>query len=212
MIISHRKKFIFIHNYKVAGTSIRNALDKYNNKSPATLTTFEKLKCAIQLYPKIFSKNFSGHSKAEEIKETLPSRIFDSYYKFGFVRNPWDWQVSLYTFMLKEKNHHQHTLVKSFANFDEYIDWRVHEDLTLQKSFFYSNDEFLMDFVGKFENLEEDFSKVCKRLKLDATLPYLNKSREDNRFVNFYSKNSFEMILQAYKEDIDLFGYQKPIL
>ena len=65
MIISHRKKFIFIHNYKVAGTSIRNALDKYNNKSPATLTTFEKLKCAIQLYPKIFSKNFSGHSKAK---------------------------------------------------------------------------------------------------------------------------------------------------
>ena len=212
MIISHSKKFIFIHNYKVAGTSIRTALADYDSFSFSKSHVYDKIRYLLNTYPKIYSKDFQGHVKAKDVKKMLPAKIFENYYKFGFVRNPWDWQVSLYTFMLKEKKHHQHALVNSFKNFDDYIDWRIHNDLTLQKSFFYSNDECLMDFVGKFENLEEHFLGICNILNIDAKLPYLNKSRVDNRFINFYSANSIEMIHQAYKDDIELFGYSKPIL
>ncbi|MBZ9632350.1 sulfotransferase family protein [Salegentibacter sp. LM13S] len=212
MVISHSKKFIFIHNYKVAGTSIQHALDCFNNNNSIDVNFYKRLKTFLGIPPSFYSKTFPGHIKANELRTRIPSKIFNSYYKFGFVRNPWDWQVSLYTFMLMEKNHHQHELIKSFKNFDEYIDWRVHNDLRLQKSFFYSDDEFLMDFVGKFESLNADFQKICDHLSIKSDLPYLNSSRKEKEFLHFYSKASLEMIDQAFREDISLFGYSKPKL
>ena len=50
----------------------------------------------------------------------MSKKVFEEYFKFGFVENPWDWQVSLYTFMLKDAKHHQHEFVKSLKDFDEY--------------------------------------------------------------------------------------------
>jgi len=36
------------------------------------------------------------HSKAIAAKEMLPREFYDSLFKFAFVRNPWDLQVSSY--------------------------------------------------------------------------------------------------------------------
>ena len=212
MVISHGKKFIFVHNYKVAGTSIQNALENFSDNNVTSLSSNNKLKSFLGFALSINTKNFPAHITANELRAKIPNKMFKDYYKFGFVRNPWDWQVSLYTYMLKEENHFQHELIKSFKNFDEYIDWRVHEDLTLQKSFFYSGDEFLMDFVGKFENLGSDFRYICDHLAIRTELPLLNRSRSNRHFLHFYSKDSLEMINDAFKEDITLFGYTKPEL
>lgn len=209
MIISHQKKFIFIHNYKVAGTSIKNSLKRYNNKSFLRSTNSDKVRFIFGLYPRIYSSSFPGHMKAIELKKELPPKIFDDYFKFGFVRNPWDWQVSLYTYMLKLESHHQHELIKSMKSFDEYIDWRVHNDLHLQKEFFYADDECLMDYVGKMENLESDFTAVCEKVNIVAELPHLNASRKDD-YLKYYSKESFTMVSQAFEDDIKLFEYATP--
>ncbi|MGB6035338.1 MAG: sulfotransferase family 2 domain-containing protein [Cryomorphaceae bacterium] len=210
MIISHQKKLIFIHNYKVAGTSIRNSLRSYNCHSFRNSRYIDKFKFILGLYPRIYSSTFSGHVKAIELKKKLPKEIFESYFKFGFVRNPWDWQVSLYTYMLKLESHHQHDLIKSMKNFDEYIDWRVHKDLHLQKEFFYENDDCLVDFIGKMENLTKDFNTVCKKVNINTELPHLNSSRKDDLYLRYYSKESFLMVKNAFEEDIRLFEYKAP--
>jgi len=140
----------------------------------------------------------------------MPEQVFNDYFKFGFVRNPWDWQVSLYTFTLKLKSHHQHKLIKSMKNFDEYIDWRVHKDLHLQKDFFYDKDQLLVDYVGKFETLEDEFVKICNILSIDAKLPHLNASRNAKSYLDYYSNDSINMVSQAFEEDIKLFGYSMP--
>lgn len=213
MILSHEKKFIFIHNYKVAGTSVRNALLKYNNRTFWKSSLAHKIKFLNGSFPKIYSKDFDHHITASELKQKLPTEIFDEYFKFGLVRNPWDWQVSLYKFMLKRKSHYQHELVKKFANFDEYIDWRIHEDLHLQKEFFYEGDTCLMDFIGKMENMKEDFEKICKRINVSEELPHKNPSRPAHEgFKKYYSQKSIDMVDDAFKEDIVLFGYEKPVL
>ena len=56
--------------------------------------------------------------------------------------------------MLKDKNHHQHKLIKGFKDFDEYIDWRVNKDLHLQKDFFYDIlDSLVIDIQNMKKNL-----------------------------------------------------------
>lgn len=212
MLLSHRKQFIFIHNYKVAGTSISKSLKQYDNYSFLNSTFSDKLNFLMGIYPRIYSQRFSGHISAVDLKRKIPDFIFNNYFKFGFVRDPWDWQVSLYTYMLQFKEHHQHRLIRLLKDFDEYIDWRVHNDLHLQREFFYDQDRCLMDFIGKMENLEKDFKKICKRLDIDVHLPHLNSSRKDNNYLKFYSKRSLDMVSQAYEEDVKLFNYSIPII
>lgn len=102
---------------------------------------------------------------------------FDSYFSFAFVRNPWDWQVSLYTFMLKNKNHYQHNLAKSFSGFTEYIEWRCREDVRFQRDFVFSKDgKQLVNFIGRFENLEKDFNYICSQIGISVILPKFNQS------------------------------------
>lgn len=137
MVISHKKKFLFIHNYKVAGSSIRSALDPYYSHARKDLNYIDRVRVKLGLIPNLFPENFKWHTKAMDVKASIPSKIFDSYFKFGFVRNPWDWQVSLYKYMLKEEGHDQHKIIASMKNFDEYIEWRVnHGNIELQKDFF----------------------------------------------------------------------------
>lgn len=213
MVISHSKKFIFIHNYKVAGTSIRDVLDKYNDKTfLKSKPHINKLKFILGLYPKIYSRQHHNHSRALEIKNSIPAQVYDSYYKFGFVRNPWDWQVSLYTYALKNTAHYQHDLMKSFGNFDNYIDWRITKEKKLQKDFFYDGDECIVDFIGKMENLNEDFQTICSQIGIDASLPHLKKSRSDNKFRKFYTQKTIDLVYDAYLPDIETFNYQKPSL
>lgn len=203
MLISHSHKFIFVHIYKVAGTSIRNALQQFSYLPSKK----NKLKSFIRINPPIFSTDFEGHIDARSLKAQLPCNIFNSYYKFAFVRNPWDWQVSLYHFALQTPEHHQHQLIKRMKSFDEYINWRIDKDLKLQKDFVYEGDTLLVDYVGKMEQLEDHLETVRKKLDLPTlSLPHKNKSQHKN-YREYYSSATKKYIEQAFAEDIRTFDY-----
>lgn len=212
MLISHSKKFIFIHNYKVAGTSVRDALNKYANRSFLRSPFKDKVALVVGKYPKIYSEQFDGHITASELKSKIPDKIFNSYFKFGFVRNPWDWQVSLYTYMLKDETHYQHKLIKSMRNFEAYLDWRVNRDLHFQHDFFYRDDTCLVDFIGKIENLNADFNFVSGKIGIHEKLGHLKKSRENNSIEEYYSQKTIDLVNEVFIKDITLFGYVKPEL
>lgn len=203
MVISHGSKFIFIHNYKVAGTSIREALQVYT--IPPKENYLNWIGQKLHLLPQ--SSDFIDHISAPQLKAKLAPKYFDQYYKFSFVRNPWDWQVSLYHFMQQLKDHHQHELIMSM-NFDEYIHWRVNEDKHLQKDFMYDADgKCLVDYIGKLENIEDDFKKITQHLGLEATLPHSNKSKHKS-YQEYYSPETRDIVAEHFKEDIELFNYE----
>ena len=152
------------------------------------------------------------HIKAHELRQRIPKEIFNSYFKFGFVRNPWDWQVSLYEYMRQDKHHFQHELACSFKDFKEYLKWRVHEDLHLQKEFFYAPDgEYLVNKIYKFEELSEAIADLNKTLGLSMSLPHKNKSQRKDMSA-YYDAEASQMIEQAFADDIKLFNYERPIL
>jgi hypothetical protein len=208
MILSHSKKFIFIHVYKVAGISIRRALQPYNNLSSKDFPWYMNLKFNLGKRFEILPNWSINHIKAKEIKNYLPVDVFNNYFKFCFVRNPWDWQVSLYHFTLQYKNHPQHQRISRMKSFDEYIEWRIHNDFNLQKDFIYDdNNNILVDYVGRFENLQEDFNEICLRLEIPVVdLPKANSSKHKH-YKEYYNDFTKKLVRDAFKEDIELLHY-----
>jgi hypothetical protein len=206
MLLSYSHKFIFIHVYKIAGTSIKKSLEKYA-KRPVMRSFLNAIRLGSKV-PYYRWRTFPLHIRAEDLKKEIPDKIYSNFYKFAFVRNPWEWQVSLYHHMLQRKEHYQHKLIKSMKNFDEYIEWRVNEDRHLQKDFITGLDgRVLVDFIGKYENLAEDFRHVCQNLHVTASLPHLNKSAHRN-YESYYNAGTRKLVEENFREDIELFGYE----
>ena len=209
MLISHTKRFIFIHNYKVAGTSIRSVFKNYNCNSFLRSDFKTKLGIILCKYPKIYSSDFFWHLTAEELEKKIQKDVYNSYYKFGFVRNPWDYQVSLYHYILNRVNHKEYEIVKKMKYFDEYINWRVESSLHLQKNFFYKDGKCMVDFIGKFENLNEDIANISETIGIQIkTVPHKNRNTDRKQtYLKYYSEQSFEIVKNAFREDVELFGY-----
>jgi hypothetical protein len=207
MLISYSHKFIFIHIYKAAGTSITRALQEYAYEPPS-----EARYNAIQKMLKHFDyyklKVFADHVQARDVKSVLPARIYDRFFKFAFVRNPWDWQVSLYHYMMTNPRHPDHSFIQSLSGFDQYIEWRISQSLRLQKDFVTDDrGNVIVDYIGKYESLAENFSEVCRLLNVDASLPHLMKSNHED-YRTYYNATTRNLVAQCYEQDIQLFGYE----
>jgi hypothetical protein len=205
MQISHSHRFIFVHIFKTAGTSMRAALEPYT-QTPGTRLwrrVRRRLGCpAPEPFPQL-----SGHSRAAEICEVVPADVFKNYFKFGFVRNPWDWQVSWYHFIVQNREHHEHEAVTRLGSFSDFLRWRIDHPVWHQKDFIADEDgREIVDFVGKFENVEADFAHVCAVARVGAQLPHLNQSRHAD-YRKYYSDRARLLLEQYSKVDIEYFGY-----
>jgi Sulfotransferase family len=250
MLLSHRHRFLFVHIYKTAGISISTALIPYAaTEGQLRLDRrFNRLGLSF-LYPRVIRRDSSvrdwvsnvmnnvferltfldehpqpvrdPHATASEIISTIGRERFDSCYSFGIVRNPWDWQVSLYRFALETVMSLPRTAayVRGLAperrtysglkSFDDYIRWRCAEDVHLQKEFLFSDDgEQLVTFIGKYERLDEDFREICSAIGIDASLPRLNESAAHTRYQEYYTPETIELVREAFADDIEVFGYE----
>tara|TARA_B100000683_G_scaffold277766_1_gene338721 strand:+ start:2398 stop:2979 length:582 start_codon:yes stop_codon:yes gene_type:complete len=187
MILSDNKKFIFFHLYKTAGTSLSQILKPYS-----TLARDGK------------------HFKVHQYLDKYGKSKYDDYYTFGFVRNPWDWQVSLYHYMLMDRGHFQHNLVKSFKTYEEYLIWRVNEDCKPQYTFFSENGDqsspITLNHIGKFEDLHDEINSLQSTLNIAGSLPHLVKSKHTH-YKDYYNEKTWNMLREAYEKDVEYFGY-----
>lgn len=215
MLISHSHRFIFFHVAKTAGLSVRDVLQPY-----AEEPTKFKIKRPPRLkgeQPNPFYTVWEAlliHAKASDAQKELPAPIFDNYYKFAFVRNPWDWQVSMYHFILHEPTHVKHALVKSFGSFERYLDWVIDTPnpfakgaTKLQKEVISDGaGNLLVDFVGRYETLPQDFAYICQQLNIRAALPHVNRSAHHD-YRTYYNACTQQQVAEYFAADIELFGY-----
>jgi hypothetical protein len=205
-LISISKKFIFIHIYKCAGTSMAESLRPWCQNN-----VFDKILTKLNLLPSLASieSEVPHHPTALEVKKHLKSKYWNNYYKFAFTRNPFDMEVSLYHYMLQNENHRQHDLIKSMVSFDEYIDWRVKNDLHNQHRYVIdTKGDLIVDFIGKFENLNDDFEIVCNSIGIPCNLPKLNQSKRQNDYQKYYSKYSQKLVEEYFAKDLEIFNYE----
>jgi len=207
-MIDLKKKIIFIHVHKVAGKSISTTYE--NNYIPKLIQNNEYLRWKYKKYllkNTIYTKNdfLTTHSYAIDYKNYFKDDFFN-YFSFAFVRNPLDWQASMYFYMLRAKGHPQHDFIKKMS-FNQYINWRCLNEVTLQKDYLVDeNREIIVNFVGRYENLTRDIKKIEKKTGLHLDLPKINESGKKD-YLSYYDQNSKELVYKYFKEDFETLNY-----
>jgi hypothetical protein len=206
MLLSHSHCFIFIHVFKTGVISIRAALEPYLQLP--SRSRWRRIPQRLRLPGFRPLPGPDSHLRAVEARALLPAWAFGGYFKFAFVRNPWDWHVSFYHYVLEHPEHHRHALVSRMRDFEAYLTWRVYNARELQKHYVADQEGgLLVDFVGRFENLRADFAAVCSRIGVAVSLPHLNRSRHRD-YRSYYTASTADLVQRFWGEEIDFFGYR----
>jgi len=147
---------------------------------------------------------------SKERRMEIGQRQFDSYFKFGFVRNPWDRVVSLY-----ERTEAQQ--MRNEMTFTEFVEWIEYSSSTCVHSsphryqldwFVDPNGKVLANFIGRFERLDEDWAYVAQKLGIKESLAHRRASFRTRHYTEYYNARTRELIAQKFKVDIERFGYE----
>lgn len=142
----------------------------------------------------------------------VSEKKFKSYFKFSFVRNTWSRVYSWYRNVLRDSMHREALGVKKGTSLKGFL--MDHDQQTGLNSQFYwlkgVNGKIGVDFIGRFENLEEDFEKVCNRIGInDLSLPkILHTDTERKHYREGYDSETKNIVKERYSEEIDYFGFE----
>jgi hypothetical protein len=230
-MVSHALKCIFVHVPKTGGYSID---DFFIEHLGLTWERREDLLLQVNRDPRRGPPRL-GHLTASQYVScghVTPGQ-FQEYFKFAFVRNPWDRVVSEYRYRLHGKKFDFKTFL--FRHWPEpgFNDLYLH--VIPQYDFLHDEDgKLLVDYVGRFERLEQDFEVVAQRLNIHGKrLPHHNRSigrawgprvlmmwlkdpagmyrlwRNNHRhYAEYYDDESREFVRSIYALDIETFGYE----
>lgn len=218
MIINHLHKFLFIHIHKTAGSSIRNSLLSY-----------------------VPGSYYLGYDHS--FINAIPNfEIYNNYFKFCIVRNPWDRLVSWYFSILNlpKENNLKIYVTKNSKNFSEFLNYcgaivyekknkkrkvlynnvllKKNPNLVYPKSIYFNQLEYItdgngnigVDYIGRFESLQESWSHICSKLKINI---HLRKdkvgtwSNINKNYKQFYNNEDINKVALIYKKDIEAFNY-----
>ena len=198
-MISYDNKYIFIRVPRTASRAIHEILD-----------------CP-----------FMTHHQIGEFR-TYPN--FNDYYKFCFVRNPWDRLVSAFHYLLagglldggnrNDLIRKQYLIDSVDGDFDLFVKTHfsgtmdeIKKKCPLDPVHFYPQnywvclgDSVEVDFVGKYENLLEDWKIISKKINNNNPLEKINTSKHAP-YKEYYTKKSARIIGEFYSKDIELFDY-----
>ena len=216
MLISNSHRFIFFHTGKTGGISMRNILEPYAQE-PEKFKILRPVKIIDSKPNKMYDvwKTLLLHAKASDAQKEFAPELFNAFYKFAFVRNPWDLQVSMYHFILREPTSSTYSQVKAVGSFEAFIEWVIKTPTPYPKGITKlqqqmlcdENGNLLVDFVGRYETLHQDFEFICQKLVISEKLPHLNKSKHDD-YRSYYNNHTQNLVAEHFKSDIQLFGYK----
>jgi len=190
MPVYHKWKTIFVHIPKNASSSIHSRLK--NN-----------------------TDDIHSHITFLEILSDNDAELIESYYSFAVTRNPYDRFVSAF----EQEDSHDRTNNISFEDFVKHIN--NIDDLSIyfkpQYKFITIKSLILVDDIIKFENLNDEWLKISKKINsnslfnLKKTLDVINANpiKINKSWKDYYTEETKEIVYNLYKKDFELFKYDK---
>jgi len=213
MPISHQYKCIFVHIPRTGGSSIEHALKIFGVAGEEkTLQMFGRIKPGVRdKYS--FLSNYYQHLTATNLKRILSEKNWNGYFKFAFVRNPWERMVSFYfnkdPDLIDEAR--QQGINLADTTFEEFLSRikQVNHVYTLEQHKFIINEngKLIVDFVGRFEDLGNDFKKIYERIGIHAKLGHYNRSVH-KPYREYFNDETKEITRKMYEKDIEVFQYE----
>jgi hypothetical protein len=230
-VICHQCRCVFVHIPKTAGMSIEQVFVDlvgltWKTRAPLLLGRNEDPRRGPPKLEHLRAGEYlaCGHLSAAQL---------ESYFKFSFVRNPWDRIVSEYKYRGYPVKIDFKTYLFKHLPPPGWTDTYSH----VMPQYDFLHDEagtLLVDFVGKYETLQAGFDTVCERIGVPPTrLPWVNRSLEKARltslrelrkrlrralwsrerrhtfghYTEYYDDESRDFVARLYGKDIDAFGY-----
>ncbi|CAH0351193.1 MAG: sulfotransferase family 2 domain-containing protein [Sphingobium sp.] len=206
MIVSHRHRFIFAAVPKTGTHAVRQALrEQMGDEDVEQVGLFVNRRfpwadlAAIQ----------HGHLSLQQVRPYLGEEAFADYFKFAFVRNPFDRFISYCAFMLRGGNDFQlrpqevmrHFLFRNPQN--DHILFQPQASLLVDEN----GTTLLTDAVGRVEDMQTSFDAICAHIGMASRpLDRVNGTRHDD-YRCYYDKALIDGVTARYAQDLDLFGY-----
>jgi len=235
MILSFKYKFIFIKNYKTAGSSIENYLINYltNKDIIAPTEDYRGINAwgsfdhqdLINNYPSNIAKKYIDNSVAffahmpiwlikkrlDQLKNKFNYDFFNNFYKFSVIRNPYDVIVSDYYWQndKRNKNRLNYTFEQIINEIKNNI-YPTFRTLNLNRLMNKDYTQIECDKIIKFENLNEELSYVFDKLKIPFSGKleiFKKKSYNKVNYKNFYNSENIKLINNIFSKEINLFKY-----
>ena len=183
-------------------------------------------KCAgVSISMGLFGNLSGGHVSARLYSLVYAREEFESYFKFTFVRNPWDRLASGYYYIRDgsgladasfdpELVARLREMLRTHPDFDRFVrGWVTTENIN-SIQVFQPQHSFIcihgrkpaVDFIGYYENLVNDYEYVRSRIRAGSELPWMNRSAKA-RHTELYSEDTRKIVEEVYADDIELFGY-----
>ncbi len=206
-MISHRYRCIFVHIPKTGGTSMEDVI------WPGPRAESELWMGFVKPFHNKYQTGGLQHLKARQIRAEVGWEIFQSYFKFTIVRNPWDKAVSQWCYLSQRPDLQAYLGLSADAPLAEYLEAAAlsdHVQVMPQVDFIRDDkDQLLVDMIGRFETLGQDAQIIFQKLGLeDAALPHTTRSSRRPDYRPYYDDGTRQRVGDLYARDIAAFGYE----
>lgn len=209
------QQICYIQNYKVCTRSIREALTRYliEQETGQPLADYDYITHDLVEAKDNATKRFQH---VHEIREVCPK-----HFVFTFVRHPVARIQSCYTNRLldaanaKDKDRFSIYGITRQTSFEDFVkiicdvpDKFADRHFKSQHTLTHDGDKSVCDFIGKFENLAEDWSHLQQQIGL-PDLPHKNRSKPRDASVTNVTDTSLQLLEERYEKDFKLLGYKR---
>ena len=154
----------------------------------------------------------------------IAQKYISDYFKFAFVRNPWDRFISAYEYIKgggwKQNNPDQDwdkpdcDAINSFSSLKEFARnpkvWTGMMHFRPQFNYVTIDKKTdCLDFIGRVENLDNDLKFICDQIGHKYNrLPHINKSKKIHQhYKSYYDDELKNIVATIYSKDIEYFKY-----
>lgn len=214
MIISHKHQFVFCKSRKTAGSSIQIALSRQCGENDLIVGSVENDGVVDE-------SNTAGRIRDQAGRLDHPhtplndiySVVNPDYFMFTWVRNPFDLIVSRYHWDLSKAGR------SSDASIDGFREWiksiychplgTYLQDVQYRYYSVGDDGSIDVDFIGRYETLQDDYDRLCDELGLERSeLGWHKKSNGRQHYSLYYDDESRALVERYFDTDLRVLGYE----